>query len=910
MQGKLIVTTVLICTVIIKFAECHIYYVKPNNDSMCTESSYPCHTLAFYARNSTQYFISDTTLIFLNGTHEIGIGEFILIKDVNNLALVGSQSKRPNNINEASTRVVCTEPTGFAFLGITNLTISNIAFLYCGCVINSHLLQEVTEVYSKLYQIYDGYLVDTYAALLMAGTHSLVVSDTSVQNSTGYGLLAINILGDSSLQDSNFLFNNYQTLTTSGADIEGLPTASCQGGGAIFFFAEVANCSSAFQQYMLDIASTEFWHGADCIYDLPSRSVVGASGIGLAIGPVSYGVTVRLCDVISAENNRIFGANIYIALYDFATNYSVQISNTSSIHGNFELHDIDKYWLDDGTGLYFQYGVLQLDESLVRPCSEHSDQRMQLDESFVRPCSEHSDQRMQLDESFVRPCSEHSDQRILQGSVDISNSHFNENYGKRGAGMTFELDPRPYLEYDFILTIVIRNCTVNKNIGKYGAFGASLAVMEYNRHLGKSPFTIIIQNSSFSHTEILKTVAIPIPDIATLGIVSTVWLSSVKNITFINCSFVNNTNTAMFVMDTVLYLQGNITFSENTGYFGGGLALRDDSIMYLNSNTQVYFINNYARHRGGGMYLTAADESSTRPCFYQVYQHDNSTNPNTQLIFINNTAEEAGDALYGGAGVDSCVMQDTSTYKNTNPGLVFKTLFNITDFDPIRSISSPPQRPCFCAHGRQACFDNMQYTSVSLYPGQIVRINFTVVGLENGAVPGTIHTVFLPNSSARLGPLQETQLVGRGCQYLTFNIYSSSSYEMLRFTVEYLDTISENSSFFVYLNVYMRKCPPGFQLSDGECVCATPLQNLNVTCDINDGTVNRSGLLWVYLQQNIANESDVIVHQHCPFDYCKPESVKVSLNHSDEQCTFNRSGILCGGCREGLSATFGGEVFS
>lgn len=141
---------------------------------------------------------------------------------------------------------------------------------------------------------------------------------------------------------------------------------------------------------------------------------------------------------------------------------------------------------------------------------------------------------------------------------------------------------------------------------------------------------------------------------------------------------------------------------------------------------------------------------------------------------------------------------------------------------------------------------------------------------------------------------------------LIFNIYSSSSYEMLRFTVEYLDTIEQNSTF-TFLKVYMRKCPPGFQLSDDECICAAPFQNLNVTCDINDGTVNHSGLLWVYLQQNVANESDVIVHHHCPFDYCKPETVKISLNHSDEQCAFNHSGILCGGCLEGLSATFGGS---
>ena len=866
MQGKLIITTIF---VLISFAECHIYCVKPTDDSTCPEFSCPYHTLTFYVRNSTQYFTSNTTLIFLNGSHEIGIGEFIVIKDVNNLALVGSQSPAT---------VVCTESTGFAFLGITNLTISNMAFMYCGCAINNSLLQEVTEVYSKLHQIYNQFRNDTYVALLMAEIHFLTIIDTSVQNSTGYGLLAINILGNSSLRDSRFLFNNYHTLpdpkNVRSYKAKILP--SCQGGGAIFFFAELANCSNAFQQNMLDIVSTMFWFGADLLcnsHSLPkNRFVVSGSGIGLAIGPVSYGITVNLRDVVSAENNRVAGANIYIALYDYITNYSVQISNTSSIHGNTGLHHSnidDELWIEEGIGLLFVYGL-------------------------------------PLAQNFVRECPGHPDQGTLKGSVEILNSHFNENYGKLGAGASIQLDPLPYLEYDFSLMIAMRNCTFNDNTAGVGAFGASLTILQYNRHLGRSPFTIVIQNSSFSNTQWQKQFFIPVPDIALFGLMSTIFLSSVKNLTFVNCSFVNNTNTAMLAMDTILYFEGNITFSENTGYFGGGLALRDDSIMYLKSNTHVHFINNYARHRGGGMYLTAIDVSSTRPCFYQVYQRDRSTNPNVKLIFINNTAEEAGDALFGGAAINNCVMQNTSTYNDTEPDVVFNSLFNITDFNPIRSISSMPQRPCFCAHGVQDCIGVLDHKSISVYPGQRFQKEFTVVGLENGAVPGTIHTVFLPNSNAHLGPLQEAQLVGRGCQNLTFNVYSSSSYEMLRFTVEYLDTIEQNSTFTI-LHVYVRKCPPGFQLSDDECICAAPFQNLNVTCDINDGTVNRSGLLWVHLQQNVANESDVIVHQHCPFDYCKPETVKISLNHSDEQCAFNRSGVLCGGCREGLSATFGGS---
>ena len=136
-----------------------------------------------------------------------------------------------------------------------------------------------------------------------------------------------------------------------------------------------------------------------------------------------------------------------------------------------------------------------------------------------------------------------------------------------------QLDPLPYLEYDFTLMIVMRNCTFNDNIGGIGAFGSSLNIMEYNRHLGMSPFTIIIQNSSFSNTQWQKQFFIPVPDIALFGLMSTIMLSSVKNLTFVNCSFVNNKNTGMLALDTILYFEGNITFSENTGYFGGGLVL-------------------------------------------------------------------------------------------------------------------------------------------------------------------------------------------------------------------------------------------------------------------------------------------------------------------------------------------------
>ena len=45
------------------------------------------------------------------------------------------------------------------------------------------------------------------------------------------------------------------------------------------------------------------------------------------------------------------------------------------------------------------------------------------------------------------------------------------------------------------------------------------------------------------------------------------------------------------------------------------------------------------------------------------------------------------------------------------------------------------------------------------------------------------------------------------------------------------------------------------------------------------------------------------------FDYCKPQDIVIATTNTtfnqDEQCAFNRKGILCGECKENLSLTLG-----
>ena len=44
---------------------------------------------------------------------------------------------------------------------------------------------------------------------------------------------------------------------------------------------------------------------------------------------------------------------------------------------------------------------------------------------------------------------------------------------------------------------------------------------------------------------------------------------------------------------------------------------------------------------------------------------------------------------------------------------------------------------------------------------------------------------------------------------------------------------------------------------------------------------------------------------HCPFVYCLPKSSHLNLSNPDSQCQFNRTGILCGECKSGLSVVLG-----
>ena len=108
--------------------------------------------------------------------------------------------------------------------------------------------------------------------------------------------------------------------------------------------------------------------------------------------------------------------------------------------------------------------------------------------------------------------------------------------------------------------------------------------------------------------------------------------------------------------------------------------------------------------------------------------------------------------------------------------------------------------------------------------------------------------------------------------------------------------------------IILLPCPKGFSLqSQGNCECDQILSSYMPSlthCNIDDQTIPRPANSWISAHTD-NNSHSYHVSLHCPFDYCLPHSSLLNLSTPEHQCQFDRSGLLCGQCQQGLSAVFG-----
>ena len=864
------------------------YYVKStDNATLCPAP--PCLTLDEYMNKVGYYFQSDTTLALLNGTHAISTGMLIPIMDVNNITLVG--------VGNGVSQVLCTNGTGFAFLNVTGLVFSNVVFTSCGARIGINLTNEAMMKYTNASLTY-GLSSHQNTAIFLVNIHDLNVSGVVVEKSTGYGLLGINVLGDSAITNSVFTHNNYHTLNSPDCRalfmdpemsqaVRMIGVQDCQGGNALFIYAELVTCAHNAQKYTLSVHSTYFLYGVDLTGYLrklphsPNDNVIfGGSGISVKVAPTSYAIEIKLVNVRSIANNAYSGPNMYFGIFDFVDQFSLIVENSTCERGNLLLDPYITFAMQPYNAGFYYY------EGLNLPFSFHS------------------------------VCWSHYPEKTYTGHIHIRNSSFLDNKGIMTGALFLSLVPR--YNYKLHQTIMLESCDFDNNNQ-----GGLLVYEAQTIQVISSPFEILVQNCAFTNNQIIGGQEMYGPAYTLIlqtswGLTtsSTVVLDMVRNITFSDCEFISNVGSGIQAKASTFYLEGNIVFQNNVGDLGPGVFLQSRSFLYLKPKTSVRFINNTAEHKGGAIYVDQDPQMSS--CFFQVFNPEiimNFTELQIEVFMMNNTAKDAGMEIYGG-GVDACFSHFAATQPGPiAPVFTFDQIFHPRLENDIFSpsvIASNPTEVCLCEDDNVRCAsDQPGYifepvsTYTSAFPGAEFHVQVTTVGQRKGFVAGVVRASHSHAQDVYLGSFQVTQPV-RGCMPVTYQVFSSRSTDIIMLLrIDSADVGVQWDS--INVTVKLLPCPPGFALSfqTHKCDCAPALQQHNLVCNINNQSIQRYGTIWIseYFPGNTSNS--FLVHYHCPFDYCNPSSVDVSLSRPDDQCAYNHSGILCGKCRPGYSILFG-----
>ena len=382
--------------------------------------------------------------------------------------------------------------------------------------------------------------------------------------------------------------------------------------------------------------------------------------------------------------------------------------------------------------------------------------------------------------------------------------------------------------------------------------------------------------------------------------------------------------------NNTLIFNGTIYFTNNGGAnapnladsHGGGIYMGRKSTFSILPNKTVYWKNNHASF-GGAIYVQDASPISycnpyvpKEECFFQL-PGQNLSSIGVQLIFKNNSADAAGSVLYGGA-LDTCKLNGLDS---SNSSEVFDMIVHIeddTECNKTSQVSSDPLYVCPCENNHPVC--NRTTLFKKAYPGETVEVSAVAFGQRNGTLPSTVRSIVdtgtatemstrtkLSLGPADLPPSQYLQQVNNSCTKLQYIVYSLSQYVGISLHAEGTPcSIRKYEPIpFIILNL-SQTCPPGFKLSVStkSCICEPRLANYTLQCIITNGV----GRIIRDSRQHFwagYNDHKLILHPHCPFDYCVNGAVVFPLSNPDLQCAYNRSGLLCGHCKEGYSLVLG-----
>ena len=369
---------------------------------------------------------------------------------------------------------------------------------------------------------------------------------------------------------------------------------------------------------------------------------------------------------------------------------------------------------------------------------------------------------------------------------------------------------------------------------------------------------------------------------------------------------------AIHAVNCKITLKGMHSFHDNKASNGGAISLASDSKLSLKS-VKIIFLNNSA-DLGGAMYAqdtmspTDCSENSKlllsssfifrSDCFF-VTDHEG----HVEIEEVGNYALSGGNLLHGGK-LNRC------TANQENGDRSFLKLINNASSSKS-SITSQPYTLCFCINNTPNCGSESLYSRA--IRGEQFAVSAAIMDQMSHTINGIVRAELPENSNktSRLGSFDSLQSANSACTELRYRTFSENEIENITIYAE--GPCGKTGSAARTISVIFLPCPDGFQLIGDQCSCSSKLQlyaDNTTECNVDGQLIKKSVNFWLGALYSNDTYVGLILYSHCPFDYCKRLIVNFTLINSDEQCNFNRSGILCGQCKSNRSLMLGGSMCS
>ena len=841
--------SLLILAAILRISPCvassydHTYTVAPNN-SMCTNATNSCQVFRKYLINATIYFQSQTEFIFLPGVHLFDLGYLLEVQDKLNLRLVGSGKFTEHSLTE-NVKQYGLDPYNddqyITYLQSTTVILCTNRSGLLFSNITNLTISNLTVLNCGQYSS----LTSRSASIQVSNIYSLLIEGVSVLNSTGYGLFGANIFGQSQITSSSFVGNNQYVKDL----LQPVPISNCKNEiGHLYRFNESFDNSN--------------YTGGNVLLYFDDSSLIQNDQLRISFILVALGMDAYFNDMYHYTLGTGLSIEMNQSLYDMtitidnlvayrnqgANGANIYIDVTNSTSNTLLTNVTSSYAAAFESGVYYSVRVQASVSSNLFSC---------------RGCM------------FV--CSYTVVYSVifnLKNVSEIENCTFIE-------------------ELVYINSIAeatngfIRNSSFINVTLQIGMF-CSIMSSSFKNSTVNTVFMLYLSHISFlqSKTYVLST-AVQLIGSNTF-VESQIFVCNGKMLLAGNSTFSNNfvfgDGGVIFLQSAYLLFASNsiATFINNTAMHGGAIYIDSSSMIEFGSLANISFINNTAFLTGGAIY---ADKQDVTACFYTLNCTDLE---GIHLYFEGNYANDAGSVLYG-RNIDGCQVNPSCMYNST---FVLDYIVVIGYHNPSTSLISSDAQ-CISSCNTTTSPVCLKHQNASVYPGQTLELTFATVGQRNGNVPTVIYVYSNTNYNLS-GTISTIKKCSSYAIPYGFNIGTQVQVLIAE------TALFSNSTFSVSITVL--SCPILFKQNNLSlsCVCDPLLESHNLLCNIGDVTVQNTGNIWI----GLTSQGVPAFYSPCPFDYCT-QNKTIDVLELDSQCSYRRSGVLCGRCQGNFSMTFG-----